>query len=64
MIACISPVGSHYEESLNTLKYANRAKNIKTTNYRRNVFNNEEETEAQVYLVSYRLARWSPETRK
>jgi len=29
MIACISPAGSNFEETLNTLKYANRAKNIK-----------------------------------
>ena len=48
MIACISPEPSHYEETLNTLKYANRAKNIKITNFRRNVFNNVEETDAQV----------------
>lgn len=30
MIANISPASSAYEETLNTLKYANRAKNIKT----------------------------------
>lgn len=30
MIANISPTNSHYEESTNTLKYASRAKNIKT----------------------------------
>lgn len=29
MIACLSPAGLNYEETLNTLKYANRAKNIK-----------------------------------
>lgn len=29
MIACISPADINFEESLNTLKYANRAKNIK-----------------------------------
>ena len=29
MIACISPADSNFEESLNTLKYANRAKNIR-----------------------------------
>ena len=38
MIACISPTNSHYEESTNTLKYASRAKNIKTE-VRRNVLN-------------------------
>jgi kinesin family protein 4/21/27 len=29
MIACCSPVDSSFEETLNTLKYANRARNIK-----------------------------------
>ncbi|RLN86889.1 hypothetical protein BBJ28_00002138 [Nothophytophthora sp. Chile5] len=28
MIACVSPAGVNFEETLNTLKYANRAKNI------------------------------------
>jgi hypothetical protein len=30
MIATISPAGNQNEETINTLKYANRAKNIKT----------------------------------
>lgn len=30
MIVCISPSSEHYDETLNTLKYANRAKEIKT----------------------------------
>lgn len=30
MIVCISPSSNHYDETLNTLKYANRAKEIKT----------------------------------
>lgn len=38
MIANISPSESSFEETLNTLKYANRAKNIKT-NVQRNVLN-------------------------
>ncbi|KAJ9439224.1 Kinesin-like protein KIN-4A, partial [Diplonema papillatum] len=29
MIACVSPADSNFEETLNTLKYANRAKNIR-----------------------------------
>eukprot|EP00483_Globobulimina_turgida_P008205 UN08221 len=29
MIACISPAGNSYDETLSTLRYANRAKNIK-----------------------------------
>ncbi|KAJ1941366.1 tubulin-dependent ATPase kip3, partial [Kickxella alabastrina] len=31
MITCVSPTSTYYEETHNTLKYANRAKNIKTT---------------------------------
>lgn len=38
MIANISPASSQFEETINTLKYANRAKNIKT-NVSRNVLN-------------------------
>ncbi|EEB07251.1 kinesin-like protein Klp6 [Schizosaccharomyces japonicus yFS275] len=30
MIVCVSPSSEHYEETHNTLKYGNRAKNIKT----------------------------------
>lgn len=30
MIVCVSPSSNHYDETLNTLKYANRAKEIKT----------------------------------
>lgn len=29
MIACVSPAQSNFEESLNTLKYASKAMNIK-----------------------------------
>jgi len=29
MIACISPLYVHFEETINTLKYASRARNIK-----------------------------------
>jgi kinesin family protein 18/19 len=34
MIANISPAASSFEDTHNTLKYANRAKNIKTNAYR------------------------------
>lgn len=30
MINCVAPASSYFEETINTLKYANRAKNIKT----------------------------------
>jgi kinesin family protein 4/21/27 len=29
MIACVSPAETNYEESLNSIKYASRARNIK-----------------------------------
>jgi len=29
MIACVSPAESNYEETLNSIKYASRARNIK-----------------------------------
>ncbi|KAL7949754.1 P-loop containing nucleoside triphosphate hydrolase protein [Trichoderma barbatum] len=38
MIVCVSPSSAHYDETQNTLRYANRAKNIQTT-VTRNVFN-------------------------
>lgn len=38
MIVCISPSSQHFEETQNTLRYANRAKNIQTK-ITRNVYN-------------------------
>lgn len=38
MIVCVSPSSSHFEETQNTLRYANRAKNI-TTKSIRNIYN-------------------------
>ncbi|KUI70151.1 Kinesin-like protein 5 [Cytospora mali] len=38
MIVCISPSSEHFDETQNTLRYANRAKNIQTK-VTRNVFN-------------------------
>jgi kinesin family protein 18/19 len=38
MIVCVSPSSAHYDETQNTLRYANRAKNIQTK-VTRNVFN-------------------------
>ncbi|KAJ2079559.1 tubulin-dependent ATPase kip3 [Coemansia sp. RSA 988] len=46
MITCVSPASTFYEETHNTLKYANRAKNIKTT-----VAKNTKST--QVHLAQY-----------
>lgn len=47
MIACISPFSGSFFDTSNTLKYANRAKNIKT-NLQRNVVN-----------VSYHIAKYT-----
>ena len=47
MIACVSPFHGAYEDTHNTLTYANRAKNIKT-NVQRNVVN-----------VQYHIAKYS-----
>ena len=38
MIVCVSPSSTHFDETQNTLRYANRAKNIQTK-VTRNVFN-------------------------
>ncbi|KAF1955095.1 kinesin family protein-like protein [Byssothecium circinans] len=38
MIVCVSPSSAHFDETQNTLRYANRAKNIQT-NITKNVFN-------------------------
>jgi kinesin family protein 18/19 len=38
MIVCVSPSSAHYDETQNTLRYANRAKNIQTK-VQKNVFN-------------------------
>jgi kinesin family protein 18/19 len=38
MIVCVSPASTHFDETQNTLRYANRAKNIQTK-VTRNVFN-------------------------
>lgn len=38
MIVCVSPSSAHYDESQNTLRYANRAKNIQTK-VSKNIYN-------------------------
>ena len=38
MIVCVSPSSQHFDETQNTLRYANRAKNIQTK-VTRNVYN-------------------------
>ena len=51
MIANISPAESSFEETLNTLKYANRAKNIKT-HVKRNVLNVNHHISEYVNLIT------------
>jgi hypothetical protein len=51
MIANIGPAESAFEETLNTLKYANRAKNIKT-NVQRNVLNVNHHISEYVNLIT------------
>lgn len=51
MIAAISSAESSFEETLNTLKYANRAKNIKST-VRRNVLNVDYHISEYVSLIN------------
>ncbi|KAG1702529.1 hypothetical protein DVH05_009479 [Phytophthora capsici] len=51
MIANVSLAASSVEETLNTLKYANRAKNIKTT-VRRNIVDVDQTTLCQTSLVA------------
>jgi kinesin family protein 18/19 len=51
MIAAVSSSESSFEETLNTLKYANRAKNIKST-VRRNVLNVDYHISEYVQLIT------------
>lgn len=51
MVACISPFANTFEDTHNTLKYANRAKNIKT-NAKRNVFNVDSHISRYTQIIS------------
>ena len=50
MIACISPSDSDFMETLNTLKYANRARNIKNK-----VSQNQDSTSKQIAILRDQL---------
>lgn len=52
MIACVSPSDRDFMETLNTLKYANRARNIKNR-----VTANQEQSGQQVQALRAELAR-------
>ena len=47
MVACVSPADNNYDETLSTLRYANRAKNIKTSAVR------------NVHSVEYQVAQYT-----
>lgn len=51
MIANIAPSNINYEETHNTLKYANRAKNIKTS-VQRNVVNQDANVAQYTEIIS------------
>lgn len=52
MIACISPSDRDFMETLNTLKYANRARNIKNK-----VVVNQDKTSQQISALRAEIAR-------
>jgi hypothetical protein len=51
MIACVSPADSNMEETINTLRYANRARNIKNK-----PVVNRDPSAAQILLLRQQLA--------
>jgi len=51
MVACISPSDSDFMETLNTLKYANRARNIKNK-----VVANQDTASKQIQVLRQQLA--------
>lgn len=52
MIACVSPSDRDFMETLNTLKYANRARNIKNK-----VMVNQDKTSQQISALRAEIAR-------
>lgn len=52
MIACVSPSDRDFMETLNTLKYANRARNIKNK-----VIMNQDKTSQQISALRAEIAR-------
>lgn len=57
MVACVSPVSSSFEESLNTLKYADRAKSIRTNPHLVVAsFNSQDEAERTILALRSELA--------
>ena len=55
MIVCVSPSSAHFDETQNTLRYANRAKNIQTK-VTRNVFNVNRHVKDYLTKISEQMA--------
>ncbi|SMR41391.1 unnamed protein product [Zymoseptoria tritici ST99CH_1E4] len=56
MIVCISPSSQHFDETQNTLRYANRAKNIQTKSVR-NVYNVDRHVKDYLKKIDEQMAR-------
>ena len=56
MIVCVSPSSAHYDETQNTLRYANRAKNIQTKSVR-NVYNVDRHVKDYLKKIDEQMAR-------
>lgn len=60
MLACVSPCDAHYEETIGTLRYAERAKRIRTRatpNARKGVYGRGEGKEQSILVERYVLTR-------
>ncbi|KAK6428612.1 tubulin-dependent ATPase kip3 [Oleoguttula sp. CCFEE 5521] len=56
MIVCVSPSSQHYDETQNTLRYANRAKNIQTKSVR-NVYNVDRHVKDYLKKIDEQMSR-------
>lgn len=56
MIVCVSPSSQHFDETQNTLRYANRAKNIQTK-VTRNVYNVDRHVKDYLKKIDEQMAR-------
>lgn len=56
MIVCVSPSSQHYDETQNTLRYANRAKNIQTKSVR-NIYNVDRHVKDYVKKIDEQMQR-------
>jgi len=56
MIVCVSPSSAHFDETQNTLRYANRAKNIQTKSVR-NVYNVDRHVKDYLKKIDEQMSR-------